>query len=636
MKNRNWLLAFCSIVLTPTLSVASAENGNQDAQSPKSISALPGGFYYDRHRIDVSNLREFYEGVMIGDMMIHADGMFDATTKWKMTLYQMVRGGSRHFQARSAYQLSRLGVRNNEIHAIWQPDYIETIEDERIKAAFTLIDAVSVLPANVTADTHALLRTHFIDRQIAELIELASYNASNAVYDNVLPIPTDQTTIDWATENLRAVGWSIGPNVSRDKDEQRQQLFAGDLMEKAYKETLASWDREDLSAPLANFASDWLNIVTGYDVSRVTIDRDDDGVEDPYDAYPLDGERWAQERTFINNRPDPRTPPFDVARFDKPYYVAPVVPETRYPFSDRIRFDTNWNRQNSMGTSRIEDYFAAGDRALPMKFLWQVFVVYQLSSGCTHCQVHGTRWLYEFLEGEHEGGPVPDEAMGDIYDLFDFERSKRFGERERAAMRFARDAGPLPGKTTPGHIEELRRYYADREIQELMMLIVAGSRLASGQQANVTVTDRTSMAWALRALPQVGWRPGSHLGLPQEQRRLFMSEIEMAALPIVMAGKEFDFASEWVGLTVPLATDTDGDGVDDTFDGFPRDRSRWEDTDRDGIEDRRDSDIDGDGLSNQRERELGTFPYKADSDGDGVLDADEVSGGTNPIDPRNF
>ncbi|MEM9812593.1 MAG: hypothetical protein AAF913_07985, partial [Pseudomonadota bacterium] len=573
--------------------------------------------YYDRHLIDVSNLRTFTEGSLIGDMMIHADAMFDATSKWKMTLYQVIRADSPHHQARAAYQLAYLGVPLEEIHAIWQPDYIETLTDPRMKAAFTFVDQLATLPGRVTADSHGLLRQHFVDRQIAELIEVISFNTANALHDNVLPIPTDADTLAWARENLARVGWSAGANISQSEAEQRAALFAGDRMEAARQEILADWNREDASAPAASFASDWLNEVTGYDISRVVHDSDEDGVEDPFDRYPLDPSRWADPGIEDENLPDPATPPFDVAAYDRAFYTAPVLTETVYPFSDRINFDTQWTRQNDMGTSRIEDYFAAGDRALPMKFLWQVFVVYQLSSGCTHCQVHGTRWLYEFLESEAEG-EVSEDAMGDIYDLFDFERSTRFSPAELSAFRLARDAGPLPTLTTAAHIEDLRRHYSNRQIQELMMVLVAGGRLSAGQQGNVTVTDRTSMAWALRALPKMGWRPGGHIGLPQEQRRLFMSEIEPTLMAIAMSGGEIDFASEWVGKHVPLAIDTDGDGVEDAFDGFPDDPAMWEDTDRDGIEDRVDDDIDGDGLSNALEAEAGTFPYKADSDGDGV------------------
>ncbi|MDX8348594.1 hypothetical protein SLH49_11410 [Cognatiyoonia sp. IB215446] len=600
---------------------------------PAADEAMP---YYDRHLIDISNLRYFTEGSMIGDMMIHANAMFDAESKWKMTLYQMIQAGSGHHQARSAFQLSHLGVPMEDILAVWQPNYIETIEDQRLKAAFTFVDQLSQLPGDVTANSHAMLRRHFVDRQIAELIEMIAFNAANAAHDNILPIPTDQATVSWANANLYSVGWTVGKNVSASAEEQRAALFAGELMENARQEILKNWKREDLSAPPAEFDSDWLNAVTGYNVSRVTMDSDQDGVEDPFDYYPIDHDRWAQPGIADLNLPDEKTPAFDVSAYDFTYYRPPMSTDTEVAFSDRINFDTQWMRQSGMGTSRIEDYFAAGDRALPMKFLWQVFVTFQLSSGCTHCQVHGTRWLYEFLQDEAPDGIVDEAALSSIYDLFDIERSQQFSPAEMAALRFARDAGPLPARTTAAHIEELRRHYSNREIQELMMVIISGARLSAGQQGNVTVTDRTSMAWALRALPKVGWRPGDHLGLPQEQRRLFMSEIEPTVMAILMSGDSLDFASEWIGKPVPIAVDADGDGVKDAFDGFPNDPTRWEDTDRDGIEDIADADIDGDGLSNEFEAQTMTFPYKADSDGDGVIDPEELRVGTDPLDPSSL
>lgn len=260
--------------------VASTADGQEIPASDKAMT------FYDRHLIDITNLRYFTEGSMIADMMIHADGMFDAEAKWKMTLYQMVRAESGHHQARSAFQLSHLGVPMDDILAIWQPDYIDTIEDPRLKAAFTFVDQLSNLPGDVTASSHAMLRNHFVDRQIAELIEMVAFNVANAAHDGILPIPTDQVTIDWANANLSIVGWSVGKNVSATADEQRASLFAADLMEEARQEILANWDRADLSAPNAEFDSDWLNAVTGYDISRITMDSDRDGVEDPFDYYP--------------------------------------------------------------------------------------------------------------------------------------------------------------------------------------------------------------------------------------------------------------------------------------------------------------------------------------------------------------
>jgi hypothetical protein len=55
------------------------------------------------------------------------------------------------------------------------------------------------------------------------------------------------------------------------------------------------------------------------------------------------------------------------------------------------------------------------------------------------------------------------------------------------------------------------------------------------------------------------------------------------------------------------------------------------DLDRDGIADRDDPDIDGDGLTNDQELALGTDPRKRDTDNDGLTDNDEVTRGTNPL-----
>ena len=115
-----------------------------------------------------------------------------------------------------------------------------------------------------------------------------------------------------------------------------------------------------------------------------------------------------------------------------------------------------------------------------------------------------------------------------------------------------------------------------------------------------------------------------------------MSELFPAVFAQIAAGDVPDAASDWVGVDIPLAIDSDADGVYDAYDGFPNDPNRWEDTDRDGIEDSKDDDIDGDGISNKEEIAKGTFPYKADSDGDGVNDAVELKKGTDPVDPRFF
>ncbi|MBY8873282.1 hypothetical protein K7640_15720 [Micromonospora sp. PLK6-60] len=83
----------------------------------------------------------------------------------------------------------------------------------------------------------------------------------------------------------------------------------------------------------------------------------------------------------------------------------------------------------------------------------------------------------------------------------------------------------------------------------------------------------------------------------------------------------------------PLLVDSDGDGLTDKFEitklaGWTM-PGRY-DTDGDGTNDGAE-DVDGDGLSNLREQELGTSPTEADTDGDGLSDGAEVAQGRNPL-----
>ena len=64
-----------------------------------------------------------------------------------------------------------------------------------------------------------------------------------------------------------------------------------------------------------------------------------------------------------------------------------------------------------------------------------------------------------------------------IQSLLDFERSEAVTPAMKAAMRLARDAARLPSRVTAAHIEELRRHYTDREIQEIMAIIVVNAWL---------------------------------------------------------------------------------------------------------------------------------------------------------------
>ena len=103
------------------------------------------------------------------------------------------------------------------------------------------------------------------------------------------------------------------------------------------------------------------------------------------------------------------------------------------------------------------------------------------------------------------------------------------------------------------------------------------------------------------------------------------------------------------GIPDYLDDDDDGDGrptrdEDANEDGDGNPATNPTDSDGDGAPNYLDpddqggptGDLDGDGLTNEREDELGTDPENADTDGDGVGDGDEDVAGTDPLDDRSF
>lgn len=605
--------------------------------APSTDRDLP---YYDRHLIDISNLRDFYEGMMIADAMIHRDSFLTSETKWKLTLRQMILSDSGHHIARSAYQLHLMGVAQADIQAIFDPNYVESLQDPRLQAAFSYIDLIGRYPITASADMHALLRTHYTDRTIAELFQLGAINNASATHDTVLPIVTDQETVDWATENLSAVGWQLGHNAPTSPEEQRVHPFVGDRLTGVVSDIDKGWVRDDYGAVDPVLQSDWLNEITGYEVSLVSFDGDLDGIEQPFDTYPSTYLKWQDESARDANMPPDTAAAFNVSAYDYGYYSGATEVPSSVPYSDRNKFDTFWDRSAAFGANAMDEYILQTERTMSHQEMWSLFFVYQLASGCVHCQAHGAFGIWNYVEADsfHEEIPEADRAplLAYIQSLLDFERSEFLSPAEKSRMRLVRDAARLPSRVTSAHIEELRRHYSNREIQEVLAAPVVMAWLSGSMQSIAVVTDQLSMSWMLRNFGSLGWKPGVHLGLPSEQRPYHMSELFNKLVYEANIGKVSDAASEWNGFFTPPATDADKDGVEDFFDGFPNDPTRWADTDFDGIEDKLDPDIDGDGLANELELAAGSFPYKADSDGDGSDDKAERDADTDPLDPRDY
>ncbi len=138
----------------------------------------------------------------------------------------------------------------------------------------------------------------------------------------------------------------------------------------------------------------------------------------------------------------------------------------------------------------------------------ELFTMASVAGGCQHCQAHGAYTL-------HLMGVDPNR----IRDIWTFEQSEAFTEAEKAAMRLARDGASAPNAVEPSHFADLRRYYSDRQIVEMLAVISLAGWFNRWNNSIATVTDQESVDWAESNLQAVGWTLGKHAGAAHEQRQ---------------------------------------------------------------------------------------------------------------------
>ncbi len=137
----------------------------------------------------------------------------------------------------------------------------------------------------------------------------------------------------------------------------------------------------------------------------------------------------------------------------------------------------------------------------------EIFTVSSQVAGCRHCQAHGAYGLYQ-------RGVEVDK----IRDLWSFEQSDQFDERERAALRFAMAASYVPNAVTAAHHTALREHFSDEEVRNIFAVVSLAGFLNRWNDSLATVTDQESADWAAEHLASVGWALGKHQGTVSEQR----------------------------------------------------------------------------------------------------------------------
>jgi len=118
-------------------------------------------------------------------------------------------------------------------------------------------------------------------------------------------------------------------------------------------------------------------------------------------------------------------------------------------------------------------------------------------AGCRYCQAH------EVARSLMTG--VPENKLEAIDR---FEESELFSDAERAALRLALASGQHPNAVTSSHFAELRKYFDDGEIVEIVAVAAAFGFLNRWNETMATDLEARPAALAEQALQGFRWTPG--------------------------------------------------------------------------------------------------------------------------------
>lgn len=121
------------------------------------------------------------------------------------------------------------------------------------------------------------------------------------------------------------------------------------------------------------------------------------------------------------------------------------------------------------------------------------------AAGCGYCMAHTA----------HTAGRVgvPD-AKEDA--LWEYATSPLFSEAERAALRLAQAAAQVPNAVTDADFAELKRYYTDAQIVDIVAVIALFGFLNRFNDTMATELESSPLEAGQRFLSQKGWTVGKH------------------------------------------------------------------------------------------------------------------------------
>jgi alkylhydroperoxidase family enzyme len=132
-----------------------------------------------------------------------------------------IAGGCQHCQAHGAYTLHLMGVNPERIRDIWSFEQSAAFSPAE-RAALRLARDGAQVPNAVGPEHFADLRAHYSERQIVEMLAVISLAGWYNRWNNSIATVTDQESVDWAQDALKAVGWELGKHAGAAHEQRKK------------------------------------------------------------------------------------------------------------------------------------------------------------------------------------------------------------------------------------------------------------------------------------------------------------------------------------------------------------------------------------------------------------------------------
>lgn len=159
-----------------------------------------------------------------------------------------------------------------------------------------------------------------------------------------------------------------------------------------------------------------------------------------------------------------------------------------------------------MALGQLAEAVNGPDMKLPRVLRALIANIASRSAGCQYCVAHSANGL---------GRAEVEEAK--IAHVWEYETYPAFTDAERAALRVAQSAAAVPNAVTDEDFAELRKYYDDEEIVELVAVVAYFGWLNRFNDTMATELEPMPIEFAERVIAPTGWQAGKHAPGPSDR-----------------------------------------------------------------------------------------------------------------------